>query len=547
MQPGRPLISALPGVFSGRMPLNERHWRQLLFGLLIVALAVILATFLDYGLTWDESLQSAYADSVLRWFRTRGQDRHALGSYNLHLYGGAFEVPAQLAGRILPFGLYEGRHLMTALVGFGAVIAAWLLGCQLAGPRAAFVAAVFVLATAPFYGHLFNNSKDVPFATFSTLVLVAMFAAAERVPRIPWKYAIITGVALGLTLGVRVGGIFHLGYILLAWFGALVLHHRRSGASFRVAASDGVRMALQVGAVVVIAWGLMLVLWPFGQVSPIANPLRALNAASRFGWDGSMLFAGAEVRSTALPWTYVPHYFAVTLSEAQLFALLLGVIAATVSLRRRAFKAQTLFRLGMLVFMVSFPVVAAIALRSTLYDGIRHFLFLVPLLAVLAGWGFSAFLDIASRGTVLVASALVAAGVVFVVVEYVQLHPYQYVRFNQLVGGLPGAYERYETDYWGLSYRESAEWLALDSRATPYRPLSVSNCSLQILHAYFLEKDDHDRRRYTTVSKDSSSDIFLATTRYGCHRRTDPVIHVVRRQGVPLTYIFAMDPPRPPK
>jgi hypothetical protein len=38
----------------------------------------------------------------------------------------------------------------------------------------------------------------------------------------------------------------------------------------------------------------------------------------------------------------------------------------------------------------------------------------------------------------------------------VNLHPYQYIYYNSLVGGTPGAARRYEMDYWRTSYRELA-------------------------------------------------------------------------------------------
>jgi hypothetical protein len=35
-----------------------------------------------------------------------------------------------------------------------------------------------------------------------------------------------------------------------------------------------------------------------------------------------------------------------------------------------------------------------------------------------------------------------------------RLHPYEYIYFNELVGGVRGAFRRYELDYWATSYRE---------------------------------------------------------------------------------------------
>jgi hypothetical protein len=45
---------------------------------------------------------------------------------------------------------------------------------------------------------------------------------------------------------------------------------------------------------------------------------------------------------------------------------------------------QRAVTLGFLAFVVLFPILAAILLRSTLYDAVRHFLFVIPPLAVLA-------------------------------------------------------------------------------------------------------------------------------------------------------------------
>ncbi|GAG07352.1 unnamed protein product [marine sediment metagenome] len=39
------------------------------------------------------------------------------------------------------------------------------------------------------------------------------------------------------------------------------------------------------------------------------------------------------------------------------------------------------------------------------------------------------------------------------------MFPYQYVYFNEFVGGTKGAANKYEVDYWGASYKEVVSWL----------------------------------------------------------------------------------------
>ena len=56
-------------------------------------------------------------------------------------------------------------------------------------------------------------------------------------------------------------------------------------------------------------------------------------------------------------------------------------------------------------------------------------------------------------------STLAVICVLQLVSEMVQLHPYQYIYFNQVSGGVEQAFNRDETDYWGASHREAAVWL----------------------------------------------------------------------------------------
>ncbi len=110
--------------------ISDKHWRYLSYTLFLIVLIFILVTFLDYGLTADEEVQRIYGDHILSWYSSFFRDRSALSYLNLHLYGGFFEVVAQLASRIVPLGVYETRHLINALFGLLGVVAAYKLGAH---------------------------------------------------------------------------------------------------------------------------------------------------------------------------------------------------------------------------------------------------------------------------------------------------------------------------------------------------------------------------------------------------------------------------------
>jgi hypothetical protein len=124
------------------------------------------------------------------------------------------------------------------------------------------------------------------------------------------------------------------------------------------------------------------------------------------------------------------------------------------------------------------------------------------------------------------------------------LHPYQALYFNRVVaGGLPRAAQKFETDYWGSSYKEGVDWL-IRYYESPV-PVRVANCSIDFLSAYPMSRTEELRRRFVPVRPSRSPDILLATTRWDCHKRSDKILHVVERQGTPLLYVFELGPPPP--
>ncbi len=107
--------------------------------------------------------------------------------------------------------------------------------------------------------------------------------------------------------------------------------------------------------------------------------------------------------------------------------------------------------------------------------------------------------------------------------------------FNALVGGLPGAYGRYETDYWGNSNREAVRLLVdhIESESEAPPPYRVFVCSYPPTATTFFPN-------YMSRTREDEDAAFLVgTTRWGCHRSMDgEELAVVERLGTPLSYVL---------
>jgi hypothetical protein len=111
-----------------------------------------------------------------------------------------------------------------------------------------------------------------------------------------------------------------------------------------------------------------------------------------------------------------------------------------------------------------FPIVVAIVMQSTLYDGIRHLLFIYPIFVALSSAGWVAVIE---RGAVVwrrLAAGALAAGLASMVIFQVRFHPNQTVYFNALVSGPRGAFAKYDMDYWGNCVLGAVKWTAQQAR-----------------------------------------------------------------------------------
>ena len=519
----------------------DKMWRLLTVILFAIICLVMLFTFKDYGTIWDEEVQFVNGEHIISWFRTLFEDRSSLEYFDLIYYGGLFDVIANLGVRVLPFGIYESRHLVT--VGFAVLglYVTWRIGRLVGGPATGFMATLFLVLTPVFYGHAFNNPKDIPFASLSALTLYYILLSSRSLPAFPIKLAVKTGLALGATLGIRVGGAFLIGYLLLFWTSRFLSNPPLESTR------TWLRMVLGRAAVVIlVAWPTMLLCWPWAQLAPFARPFEAFAAAAHFRWEGEMLFRGQMISSLAVPWDYLPTWFLITLPEAYLVAFALGVFLLVRILLKKDIPSRGGFLdASALVFTVLFPLAAVVALKSVLYDAHRQFLFVLPPLAVLSAWCFVAFLE--NRGIHQVirwlADSLVGASFVLTIIDMVQLHPYQTLYFNRLFGGgLEKAATRYETDYWGASYREGIEALIRHYRPDGPMPVKVANCAATFQIEYWLSKNPEAHRWFISVKPTDDPDILIATKRYRCMPDPGRIIHIVERQGIPILAIYERRP-----
>ena len=109
----------------------EALWDPLSLGVVLVGIALVLSTFRDYGVTWDEDVHNWYGNFVLDYYLSLFVDKTALHWRDLYNYGAVFDMMAAALNRVSPIGVYETRHLLNGLVGILGLIGCWNDVCSL--------------------------------------------------------------------------------------------------------------------------------------------------------------------------------------------------------------------------------------------------------------------------------------------------------------------------------------------------------------------------------------------------------------------------------
>jgi hypothetical protein len=510
---------------------------ELLAVIALLALAGVigLATVADYGIGVDEFNADEYGPKSLAWYASGFQDRSSFDSVEetLWFYGPWFHIVTALLQSVGFAEHWITRHALTFLLGLAAVAALLPMARRTVGRWAGLVAIGLCLTTGYFYGSIFFTAIDVPFTfamTWGTLAIIVM--AGRIVPS--WPATVATGLLTGLAMATRSSGLITHAYLI----GAMTLCGVEAIVGTGGGAASG--LLLRIGgrtmSAMLIAWLTAIALWPWLQIgNPFAQFKQAFVYFANYPTSWEFPHWGANVRTDDLPWSYVPAQLAARLPEGFLLLLAVGLLSgiATAFFIMRAgyggllgrplngLKAAALVvarsRQALIVWAAAtVPIAVIIFQHSTLYDGIRHTLFLIPMLALIAGFGFLRLLPLLRRFPV-VAAAVGGAYVGYASVTFALLHPLEYVAFNVLAGGVQGAYGRFDLDYWSLAAQPALR--RLESRLDREAPGTFAQNPPSIMICIGYREglvSPMFRRPWRLAVQPAKADFIIETERWRC-------------------------------
>jgi len=337
------------------------------------------------------------------------------------------------------------RNLLTFVIGFLGFVAFTKWVKMVLDPRMHKFALLLPIVIPTWFGNTFFNSKDIPVAT-GFLALLYVFAfyldnnKSERHSLLfnPWIF-----VAIVCTVGTRP--------VTLFWVipGFLVLFFAIRKKEMYLRAEVGFSFSIALLYVILTNYYLL--------TDPLFWIANLINVGREFPWTGAVLSWGNLYRSPEIPRTYL---FEMLFAQIPLGVFIILLFCFTIFFsKNRQFITKTPKSILLAISILSIVSMQTLLLAPVLYDNARHLIFLWCYFAAFVYWLISLNYNRVNKNRIIRWSLLLS--LLFSAIDQVSLYPYNYIYRNEVARQLPVG--SFETDYWGLSGREMAEWVIRDS------------------------------------------------------------------------------------
>lgn len=499
--------------------ITEKSWKTIFIVLSIAIAAIMAGLSHSYGFSGDEWVQIKYGQDIWNYFakgNTQALNYDNLGQHytDLQYYGGIFDFITEALHHLLPGIAYIYlRHFINACLGALMMIYTGSLAKRISGKwHVAILSLLFIFLSPRLFGESMNNPKDIPFAAGFIVCIYYIVALLQQLPQVSIKYASGIALGLGLAFGQRSAGGFLLMLFLIAFSTFYLQKHKAVLSQLREGSKRPLRRFLLLLAVAIVAGYIIGILaWPWALQSPVSNPIASLQELSNRNMHFPVLFEGVYRMNNHMPWYYELKWIFITSPIVVLAGTILFILFA-----KRAMQAYGLFYLVLLAGCAFFPLAYIILKHATVYDTWRHVFFVYPFWVIMAALSYDILCSMIKTAKwkqvpVYIALFLLTPPLVWIV----RSHPNQYIYFNELEGGIKGAYGNYDLDYYQNSCREACEWIKKNAPHHKGKKIIVLSNVLGI-ERYF--DDDTSRIKVDTGVYEQRHylqyDYFISTPRY---------------------------------
>ena len=400
------------------------------------------------GISYDEFFHIENGEKRLKYL-------FSLGFYDyssiLHLkyYPGLYDTLSSLIVSAFPKTFkYEFYHIINFLVGISGLFALKKFVNIMFNKKISEVFFILCLFTPLYFGHLGINPKDTIIASANFWILYYVFKYLHA--NTDTKKSLIStklGLLIGFGSGVRIMFLGTLMPIIIIFLFEILLFKKI------VNKINVKNLVIDFLKIISISYFLVIICWPDVHQNIFLNPFMLFLESLKDLSQGVQVsyFAGIFYETKNAPWFYILLNFFYKIPVFYLVSFFLSFFFFLhmhnhFILYNKNYSYFYFISLSLILI----PILIAIILKLKIHDGIRYFIYLIPLFNIIP----SLFLNyLITNKNILVNKLMLfflSPFLLYFIISFALITPYQYSYLNLFNKYLMKP-NSFENDYWGVS------------------------------------------------------------------------------------------------
>ncbi len=463
------------------MKLNNHKYTYFFLFILFSLFSLYCIFFI--GIAYDQIFHIENGEKRLKYL-------FSLGKYDyydiLHLryYPGLYDTISAFFATVFPRKFYyESFHVINYIFGIVGLIGLKKVVRFFFGKNVAKVFFLISIITPVYFGHLSINPKDTIIATsnFWIMYYVIKYLKIDD-DLIRTNTSIKLGLFLGLGIGVRIIFLGTLIPILLFLFAEIFFFKK---ITKKICPKSFIK---HIFFILIISYILLIFCWPNTHGNIFTDPYKLFLDSFRDKSLGPQIsyFFGEFYQTQNPPWYYfITNFIFKTPVIYLIIFVLFFIFLKKIKLTYVNNKNFDYFLLLTLIFL-TLPILISILLGLKIHDGIRYFLYLVPIFNFLPAIYLNYLFNNLHRNYNKIYFALLLPLAVIFLIKFITITPYHYSYLN-FFNDLFIKKNSFENDYWGTSTKELIK--KFSDKINDNSSIKIATCGVNPVNVkYYLRK-----------------------------------------------------------
>lgn len=486
----------------------NKYSKSIIFLFFLSILILGISVVKDYGVSSDEFERRSIGFNNLNYIgniinpefteKIKGDKNYtSFDQYSLNYYGGAI-IDTPLALIELMLGIEDKKnqfllkHYFNFIIFFLSLISFYkIINYRIKNWKISLLGTLFLFLSPRIFANSFYNNVDIIFMSF---VIFSIHSGLNYLRDKKFSNIILFTILVSISISIRIMGI-----ILPVAFISILILQALNKKNIKI-------IFYEIILFILLVCFFTILFWPFLWNSPIENFLFTFGKISNYiDCKCFTLYNGEILKVTEVPWNYSLNWMLFTIPIQYLVLFLIG-FGITIFNNFNILKINNNNKfIDTINFLIITGTIGAVILfKSTLYNGWRHLYFIYPSIIYFSALSIFFLKNKFNLGFLKIFYSFIFVLMVYTAGWMYKYHPYQYAYFNKLAG--KNVEEKFDVDYWGLSYKQNLEKLIKFDKTNE---IKIFNSSSIKMFYPLLSLNEKDRSKFIITENINETDYWI--------------------------------------